>query len=128
MDLLEVRLFPLEISQSEKSAIPSLPKSDFPSTTMIPDGTPNSSYSHAVPDVRQPTRSRYGRLLKPNVLMDHWVLVSKVLYETQRWESVGNQALTVTSFNCKELSLLTTRVLLTSSRFGGNQRTRLILF
>ncbi|XP_055943510.1 uncharacterized protein LOC129974066 [Argiope bruennichi] len=57
------RLFPLEVSQSEKSAIPCLPKSDSPSTMMIPDGTPTSSDSHAVSDVRQPRRSRYGRLL-----------------------------------------------------------------
>ncbi|XP_055936577.1 uncharacterized protein LOC129966192 [Argiope bruennichi] len=64
------RLFPLEVSQSEKSAIPCLPKSDSPSTMMIPDGTPTSSDSHAVSDVRQPRRSRYGRLLKPNALLD----------------------------------------------------------
>ncbi|KAF8777077.1 hypothetical protein HNY73_014000 [Argiope bruennichi] len=67
------RLFPLEVSQSEKSAIPCLPKSDSPSTMMIPDGTPTSSDSHAVSDVRQPRRSRYGRLLKPNALLDSLV-------------------------------------------------------
>ncbi|XP_055947026.1 uncharacterized protein LOC129980670 [Argiope bruennichi] len=67
------RLFPLEVSQSEKSAIPCLPKSDSPSTMMIPDGTPTSSNSHAVSDVRQPRRSRYGRLLKPNALLDSLV-------------------------------------------------------
>ncbi|KAF8795614.1 hypothetical protein HNY73_000099 [Argiope bruennichi] len=37
------RLLTLEVSQSEKSAIPCLPKSDSPSTMMIPDGTPTSS-------------------------------------------------------------------------------------
>ncbi|XP_055924549.1 uncharacterized protein LOC129956644 [Argiope bruennichi] len=67
------RLFPLEVSQSEKYAIPCLPKSDSPSTMMIPDGTPTSSDSHAVSDVRQPRRSRYGRLLKPNALLDSLV-------------------------------------------------------
>ncbi|GBN73237.1 hypothetical protein AVEN_155507-1 [Araneus ventricosus] len=44
------RLFPLEISQSEKSAVPRPPKSD-PLSTMIPDGAPTSSDSPAVPDV-----------------------------------------------------------------------------
>ncbi|KAF8776839.1 hypothetical protein HNY73_013782 [Argiope bruennichi] len=68
-----LRLFPLEVSQSEKSSIPCLPKSDSPSTMMIPDGTPTSSDSHAVSDVRQPRRSRYGRLLKPNALLDSLV-------------------------------------------------------
>ncbi|XP_055932061.1 uncharacterized protein LOC129962339 [Argiope bruennichi] len=67
------RLFLLEISQSEKSAVPCLQKSDSPSTMMIPDGTPTSSGSHAVPDVSQPRRSRYVRLLKPSVLLDSFV-------------------------------------------------------
>ncbi|KAF8795262.1 hypothetical protein HNY73_003133 [Argiope bruennichi] len=67
------RLFLLEISQSEKSAVPCLPKSDSLSTIMIPDGTPTSSDSHAVPDVSQPRRSRYVRLLKPSVLLDSFV-------------------------------------------------------
>ncbi|GBM26159.1 hypothetical protein AVEN_47538-1 [Araneus ventricosus] len=72
------RLFPLEISQSEKSAIPRPPKSD-PLSTMIPDGAPTSSDSPAVPDVNPNVnvcsrrRSRYGRLLKPNALLDSFI-------------------------------------------------------
>ncbi|GBM44467.1 hypothetical protein AVEN_261460-1 [Araneus ventricosus] len=72
------RLFPLEISQSEKSAVPRPPKSD-PLSTMIPDGAPTSSDSPAVPDVNPNVnvcsrrRSRYGRLLKPNALLDSFI-------------------------------------------------------
>ncbi|KAF8763136.1 hypothetical protein HNY73_021348 [Argiope bruennichi] len=75
------------ISQSEKSAIPSLPKSDSPSTTMIPDDTPTSSDSHAVPDVRQPRRSRYGRLLKPNVFLDSLVCKAALLVAAEEDQS-----------------------------------------
>ncbi|GBN32020.1 hypothetical protein AVEN_169113-1 [Araneus ventricosus] len=73
------RLFPLEISQSEKSAVPRPPKSD-PLSTMIPDDAPTSSDSPAVPDVNHPNvnvcsrrRSRYGRLLKPSALLDSFI-------------------------------------------------------
>ncbi|GBO44477.1 hypothetical protein AVEN_71545-1 [Araneus ventricosus] len=71
------RLFPLEISQSEKSAVPRPPKSD-PLSTMIPDGAPTSSDSPAVPDVNPNVnvcsrRSRYGRLLKPSALLDSFI-------------------------------------------------------
>ncbi|GBN71714.1 hypothetical protein AVEN_51753-1 [Araneus ventricosus] len=72
------RLFPLEISQSEKSAVPRPPKSD-PLSTMIPDGAPASSDSPAVPDVNPNVnvcsrrRSRYGRLLKPSALLDSFI-------------------------------------------------------
>ncbi|GBL98686.1 hypothetical protein AVEN_19727-1 [Araneus ventricosus] len=72
------RHFPLEISQSEKSAVPRPPKSDPPST-MIPDGAPTSSDSPAVPDVNPNVnvcsrrRSRYGRLLKPSALLDSFI-------------------------------------------------------
>ncbi|GBN51131.1 hypothetical protein AVEN_88567-1 [Araneus ventricosus] len=72
------RLFPLEISQSEKSAVPRTPKSD-PLSTMIPDGAPTSSDSPAVPDVNPNVnvcsrrRSRYGRLLKPSALLDSFI-------------------------------------------------------
>ncbi|GBM93331.1 hypothetical protein AVEN_217333-1 [Araneus ventricosus] len=72
------RLFPLEISQSEKSAVPRPPKSD-PLSTMIPDFAPTSSDSPAVPDVNPNVnvcsrrRSRYGRLLKPSALLDSFI-------------------------------------------------------
>ncbi|GBN47075.1 hypothetical protein AVEN_31538-1, partial [Araneus ventricosus] len=72
------RLFPLEISQSEKSAVPKPPKSD-PLSTMIPDGVPTSSDSLAVPDVNPNVnvcsrrRSRYGRHLKPSALLDSFI-------------------------------------------------------
>ncbi|GBL76691.1 hypothetical protein AVEN_53386-1 [Araneus ventricosus] len=72
------RLFPLEISQSEKSAVPRPPKSD-PLSTMIPEGAPTSSDSPAVPDVNPNVnvcsrrRSRYGRLLKPSALLDSFI-------------------------------------------------------
>ncbi|GBM39184.1 hypothetical protein AVEN_208358-1 [Araneus ventricosus] len=72
------KLFPLEISQSEKSAVPRPPKSD-PLSTMIPDGVPTSSDSLAVPDVNPNAnvcsrrRYRYGRLLKPSALLDSFI-------------------------------------------------------
>ncbi|GBO00680.1 hypothetical protein AVEN_119801-1 [Araneus ventricosus] len=72
------RLFPLEINQSEKSAVPKPPKSD-PLSTMIPDGVPTSSDSLAVPDVNPNVnvcsrrRSRYERLLKPSALLDSFI-------------------------------------------------------
>ncbi|GBN17661.1 hypothetical protein AVEN_199281-1 [Araneus ventricosus] len=72
------RLFSLEISQSETSAVPRPPKSD-PLSKMIPDGVPTSSDSIAVPDVNPNVnvcsrrRSRYGRLLKPSALLDSFI-------------------------------------------------------
>ncbi|KAF8777374.1 hypothetical protein HNY73_014242 [Argiope bruennichi] len=82
----------------KKSAIPCLPKSDSPSTMMIPDRTPTSSdscCSRCEPTKKIPLWS----LLKPSVLLDSFVWVVEFLYGTQRWESAGNKDITGTRFD-----------------------------